>query len=264
MKKYVLLFIMMIGLCIPHFVAADAISVWSDLSGEGTVKKGSIITYQVSGYALYNTNGNHSDLNGTITYDSTQLKVNKIYVETSSCYYDECGDSNNTTTTNTKLNITKNTAGTIKYTLTTDAKTIINAKVYVLFEIKSMPSEDNIKVRFIPDDKTVLDGESYLEEELFIEENGDESDGSEDDNYDDGYEEDVNDETFEEPEENDEVVNDDATDEDGKKTTTNTNDKKDEKDNTFLYLSIVSIMLNVVLIVLLIVKSKKNKPNELM
>ena len=49
MKKYVLLFIMMIGLCIPHFVSADAISVWSDLSSEGTVKKGSVITYQVSG-----------------------------------------------------------------------------------------------------------------------------------------------------------------------------------------------------------------------
>lgn len=262
MKKYVLLFIMMIGLCIPHFVSADAISVWSDLSSEGTVKEGSVITYQVSGYALYNANGNHSDLNGTVTYDSTQLKVNKIYVETSSCYYDECGDSNNTTTTNTKLNITKNSAGTIKYTLTTDAQTIVNAKVYVLFEIKSMPSEDTIKVRFIPDDKTVLDGESYLEEELFIEENGDESGVSEDDNYDNGYEEDLNDETYEEPEEKDEVANNDATDEDVKKT--NTNNKKVEKDNTFLYLSIVSIILNVVLIVLLIVKSKKNKTNEIM
>ena len=63
-----------------------------------------------------------------------------------------------------------------------------------------MPSEDTIKVRFIPDDKTVLDGESYLEEELFIEENSNESGVSEDDNYDNEYEEDLNDETYEEPE----------------------------------------------------------------
>lgn len=249
MKKYVLMIIMLL-MVIPQFVFADIIPVWSTLYSEDEVGVGSVITYKVAGYARYNGSGSHSDLNGKIIYNAEQLKVSQIYVKTSACYYDECGDvEDQHNASNTKMNISKNENGIIEYTITTDSRTINNAYVYVMFEIKEIPSDDSIKVNFIPTDKTVINNANFLTAELDMEET------EEDNGYtgEDEFIDDSNNNT--DSEKNDE----NKTEEDdesywGYKT------KESDSKNTILLIALIgSVGINLLLVVLLIIFAIKYK-----
>ena len=152
-------------------------------SADATI--GSQLTYSIAGHAYYSTSGTNSDLDGEISYDSNQLELLDIYIGYSwSCYNDDNMDPKLP-----EFKIISNNAGSIKYKIIPKEYASEDIAVCAKFKVKDVPDSENLKIKFIPDDKEVLwDDKGYLELEIDTLEKGNDtikevSKGNKNDNF---------------------------------------------------------------------------------
>lgn len=279
MKKYVLLFIMMIGLCIPHFVAADVLPPNAKAyTEEKTIKNGTIVTYIVSGHVQI--------IDGKISYNSSMLELVKYELEEYYCYYDVCEPPTEEDLVQTAdLKVNTNVPGSFEYETIGKAEYVNGLGVKLTFKVKSNPGNSEIKIKYIPKNPYVLENSEYatngyLETGILTSckdgvcpEEDEEFDDEYEDEFEDGYEDfdnqdqeenndlednNSNDQNFD----NDDNSSEDSSIEEETKDTTkvekNDDDKENNNVNVLLYI-IIAIAFVIIVVLLVLLKKKQNQ-----
>ena len=285
MRKNILLIILTLCFLAPVGVNADSIPPYAEAYTEDEViQVGTTITYNLSGVASEDETGNDSDINGKIIYNSNELELITFEFEEGYCYYDECGEpSDEDLVTTATIKIIANEPGSFEYEIISTAQYGKPVEVNLTFIVKSVPSDSEMKIKFIPDDVSVLEysdyeTDGYIEKEVmtsckdgYCPEDDYIEDDNDDEYVDDNYEEPVDDNTeddFEDSKEDDNIEEDfeDSKEDDNhgeeSKESTNVEEKEKKKDNTIIYVCVTIVLCAIIAaIVILVVKSKKKYNN---
>ena len=199
---------------------------------EATV--GSTVTYSIAGFTYEGNPG--TNLNGKIVYDTTMLEFVEIYMSKAGTIADEIALPD--------VKVIKNQSGTLQYKIENEDGIYGQYDVKIDFKVKAIPTEGDLSIKFYPDDKDALYSGDHAKLSISV----------------------LGNTSVEEPIEEEDtvvedepIVEDETAKEEPKKDTTIVDDTKCENDNTFLYVAIVSGILNLILIIILIVKSSKKK-----
>lgn len=183
---------------------------------------GSTVTYSITGFTYEGNPG--TNLNGKIVYDTTMLEFVEIYMSKACSIEDEFGLPD--------VKVIKNQSGTLQYKIENEHGIYDQYDVKIDFKVKAIPTEGDLSIKFYPDDKDSLYSGDHAKLSISV----------------------LGNTSVEESIEEDETVKEET-----KKDTTIVDDTICENDNTFLYVAIVSGILNLILIIILIVKSSKKK-----
>ena len=252
MKKICILIALITCFMFPIKTNADILSPIGIQSYANEITVGSTVTYKILGNVY---ESGQTNLNGTLTYDTTQLEYLDMMVYFPTIIEGQYPPLD--------FYVVSNKNGVLEYKITNEYGVSDRVDVLITFKVKKVPTTDSLVVKFTPE-KDVLYGEEYVEVETpilgrtTVDETNDNQEESTENN-------DTNSETESTDENSNEVENE--TNEETEKNEEN-KENKENKENTsssdslFLILLVISMCLNIILIIAMLIKNKKNKQTD--